>query len=96
MPRKLTQEEYCNKFYKKNPKDFEVIGEYVKYRDIIKNEFCRDNRINLYRIAYTELEFIDEIVLDIIKKERSTTIPKGSTLQAYGSGNGESVKYTVI
>lgn len=84
--------------WNKKMSDEEVNELFVKtqYRDIIKNEFCRDNKMNLYRIAYTELEFIDEIVLDIIEKERSTTIPKGSTLQAYGSGNGESVKYTMI
>lgn len=65
-------------------------------KDNLKNDFCKINKITLYRIPYYEYDNLNLIIKDILNKERSTTIPKGSTLQATGSGNGESVKYTVI
>ena len=40
----------------------------MKYRDSIKNKFCKDNNINLIRIPYTDYDKIDEqYILDILK-----------------------------
>lgn len=41
--------------------------EIIKKRDNIKNKFCKDNNINLYRINYTDFNNIENILKDIIK-----------------------------
>ena len=40
--------------------------ESVKIRDNIKNEYCKNNNINLIRIPYTEFDNIEEILKNII------------------------------
>lgn len=45
-------------------------------RDKIKNQFCLDNDITLFRIPYTEINNINAILTDIFEKKSSTTIEK--------------------
>lgn len=45
-------------------------------RDKIKNQFCLDNDIALFRIPYTEINNINAILTDIFEKKSSTTIEK--------------------
>lgn len=48
----------------------------TQYRDKIKNQFCLDNNITLFRIPYTEINNINTILIDIFEKKSSTTIEK--------------------
>ena len=38
----------------------------IKKRDAIKTQYCKDNNIKLIRIAYTELENIDNILISLL------------------------------
>ena len=38
-----------------------------KESDIIKNNFCRDNNINIIRISYEDINIIDNILSEKIK-----------------------------
>ena len=42
--------------------------EYLQKCDCIKNDFCKNNNIKLYRIKYTDKQGIDKIVADILKE----------------------------
>ena len=45
----------------------ENIFKKTKHHDLIKNEFCIKNNINLLRIPYTEVDKIEEILSRVIK-----------------------------
>ena len=42
--------------------------EYLQKCDNIKNNFCKNNNIKLYRIKYTDKQSIDKIVADILRE----------------------------
>ena len=65
IPAKNLCIEYDGEFHYKSiygKKQFEEL----KYRDNIKNLYCKENNIKLIRIAYTEFNNIEEILKDII------------------------------
>ncbi len=45
-------------------------------RDIEKNQYCLDHHIKLFRIPYTDFEYINQILHMIFKEKSSTTIEK--------------------
>lgn len=48
----------------------------TQQRDNEKNQYCLDNNITLYRIPYTELYNINQILHEIFEEKSSTTIEK--------------------
>ena len=51
-----------------------------KQRDLIKNKYCQDNKIILYRISYKDFDKIEEILNNIFLRtttERENTIYDG-------------------
>ena len=42
--------------------------EYLQKCDNIKNNFCKNNNIKLYRIKYTDKQSIDKIMADILRE----------------------------
>lgn len=42
--------------------------ERTQYRDGVKNQYCKDNNINLLRIPYTEKDNIENIIINTINK----------------------------
>ena len=48
----------------------------TKRRDKEKNEYCIRNNIQLFRIPYTDISHINQILYEILKEKSSTTIEK--------------------
>ena len=42
--------------------------EKTKFRDVIKNNYCKDNNINLLRIPYWDYNNIEKILNDYLKE----------------------------
>jgi Zn ribbon nucleic-acid-binding protein len=59
-------------FYSKNLQE-------VQARDKMKDEYCKENNLNLIRIPYTNIKDIPKIIKNIEKS--STTIPTGSRIK---------------
>lgn len=55
--------------YSKSKKKNEEKFEQLKYRDQIKNQYCNDNHISLYRISYKDKDNIKNIINNILIKE---------------------------
>ena len=55
-------------FSGKNPEKAKENFEINKIRDNIKNEYCKENNINLLRIPYTKFENIENIICQEIEK----------------------------
>ena len=54
----------------------EEVLKFTQERDQLKNKYCIENQIQLFRIPYTEIENINKILHEILKEKSSTTIEK--------------------
>ena len=48
----------------------------LKERDKIKNQYCLSNNLSLFRIPYTEVDSITNILQEILEEKSPTTIEK--------------------
>lgn len=53
-------------FFSNQNKEINSITSYTQYHDIIKNEYCKSNNINLIRIPYTQINNIETILKEKI------------------------------
>lgn len=58
---------YLEGFYVNRSENPAEALEYTQYHDRIKNQYCKDNNINLLRIPYWEKDNIEHIILDNLK-----------------------------
>lgn len=57
--------EYDGEFHYENPFYNESL-EKTKIRDNIKNEYCKNNNLKLYRISYKDFDNLEEIIKEIV------------------------------
>jgi hypothetical protein len=59
--------EYDGEFHERNPYSQKILQE-QKIRDKIKNEYCKNKNIDLYRISYKKYNDLENIIKDILEK----------------------------
>lgn len=61
-----------NSFFHKSEEEFKM----RQQADINKNKYCLNNNLYLFRIPYTEIDNIEQILKEILEEKSSTTIEK--------------------
>lgn len=55
----------------------------TREKDLIKNSYCKNNDITLYRIPYTKYRFINSIIFNILKQNNLPTGKRNYKLEKY-------------